>query len=104
MMQNQNSIPSNFNLDEFSKNSEEFYNKIKSDLEVKYKGKYAAIDFESKKYWIGETASDALSKAKTEFPLKLFYLVQVGSTTTFTVQSMMGRTALNKSYGTKWAY
>jgi|GEM_PF-1719763 len=103
-MPEENTTSSSFNLDDFSKKAEAFYNEIKTELEGRYRGKYAAIDFESKKFWIGDTASDALSKAKTEFSSKLFYLVQVGSPATFTVQSMIKRTGLlSKSYDTQWA-
>ena len=77
-----------FKIEEFSKKSEEFYTQIKIELEAKFKGKYAALDFELKKYWIGETATDAITSAKSEFPDKLFYLVQVGSPAPFSIQSI----------------
>jgi len=87
-----------FNLEEFSKQSEKFYDQIKAKLEVDFKGKYAALDFESKEYWIGEIPSDALSKAKEKYPDKLFYLIQVGSPTTFSIQSMSSKVFLRKKY------
>ncbi len=96
--------PSSLNLDEFSKKSEAFYKEIKSELEAQFKGKYAAIDFESKKYWIAETVSDSLRKAKEEFPTKLFYVIQVGSSATFTVQSLKRGALSGKFYGSKWTY
>ena len=80
-----------FNIKEFSKKSEEFYSQVKSELEAKYKGKYVALDFESKQYWLGETATDALTTAKKAFPdnpNKLFYLLQIGSPATFGIQSI----------------
>ncbi|MBI3575393.1 MAG: hypothetical protein HY083_07060 [Gammaproteobacteria bacterium] len=102
---NQSTNTSSFNLDEFSKKSEAFYNGIKTELEAQYKGKFAAIDFESKKFWIGDTVSDALQNAKAEFPTKLFYLIQVGSTATFTVQSITKKGAFSsKSYGPQRLY
>lgn len=105
MIDNQAKNSASFNLDEFSKKAEAFYKKIKNELEAEYRGKYAAIDFESEKFWIGDTASDALSKAKVEFPSKLFYLVQVGSPATFTVQSMIKKSGLlSKIYDPQWIY
>lgn len=74
------------NLEEFSKKSQEYYSQIKAELEAKYKGKYMALDFELKKYWLGETATDALSKAKADYPEKLFYLLQIGFPTTFSIE------------------
>lgn len=76
-----------FNLEEFSKKSEEFYRKINAELEQKAKGKFIALDFEIEKYWLGETASDALKAAKDAHPGKLFYLIQIGYPSTFTIQS-----------------
>ena len=49
-----------FDISEFSKKGEAFYETIKDELESKYLNKFAAIDFETKQYWIGESASDAL--------------------------------------------
>ena len=80
-----------FNIKDFSQKSEDFYSQIKSELEVKHKGKYVALDFESKRYWLGETATDALTTAKKAFPdnpNKLFYLLQIGSPATFGIQSI----------------
>ncbi len=89
-----------FNIDEFSKQSETYYNEIKSDLEAKHAGKYVAINFEVKQFWIGDTASEALTEAKKAFPEKLFYLVQVGAPATFSIQSMVkGKGLLRKAYG-----
>ena len=87
-MSDKNNQDHRFSVEEFSKKSEEFYSQIKAELEAKFKGKYAALDFEMKKYWIGETATDALTKAKSEFPDKLFYFIQVGSPAPFSIQSI----------------
>lgn len=105
MTEDKNKITSGFNLDEFSKKSEEFCNKIKSELEKRSRGKYAALDFETEKYWIGETVSDALRIAKEEFPNKLFYLIQIGSPSTFTIQSNIPMSVRRKkSYDISWTY
>jgi len=101
---NDQPTPQTFNLDEFSKQSEAYYAKIKLELEEKYKGKYAALDFQNEKFWIGETASEALSKAKAEFPDRLFYLIQVGSSSAFSIQSLHPSSLVRKYYGLKRAY
>jgi len=76
------------NVEDFSRKSLEFYDKIKAKLEAESLNKYVALDYETSKYWLGETASEALTKAKEEFPQKIFYLIQVGSLTTFSIQSV----------------
>lgn len=95
--------PQTFNLDEFSKQSEAYYTRIKSGLEEKHKGKYIALDFRNEKFWIGETASEALSKAKAEFSDRLFYLIQVGFSSAFSIQSLRPSGLVRKYYGIKWA-
>ncbi len=94
------------NVEDFSKKSQEFYNNIKTKLEAESLNKYVAIDYETSKYWLGETASDALIKAKAEFPQKIFYLIQVGSPTTFSVQSVRASDLFGKknSYDFSWAH
>ncbi len=98
--------PAPFNVEEFSKKSIEYYKEIQADLEAQHKGKYAALDYETKKYWIGETLSEAMDNAKKEFPEKLFYAVQVGSPSTFSVQAVRRRGVLYRKSldGSKWIY
>ena len=76
-----------FNPEEFGKRGQEYYQKIRVSLEKEVWGEYAALDFEAEKYWVGETATEALTKAKKDSPDKLFYLVQVGFPTAFRIQS-----------------
>lgn len=94
------------NIEDFSRKSQEFYNGIKAKLEAESLNKYVALDYQTSKYWLGDTASDALGKAKAEFPKKIFYLIQVGSPTSFSVQSITSDAALEKRgiYGFSWAY
>jgi len=85
-----------FNIEEFSKKSEDFYNEIRDKLETNYKDKYIALDFETKEYWFGDIPSDALLKAKKKYPDKIFYLIQVGSPTAFSIQSISSVSFLKK--------
>lgn len=102
-MEQNNQQPKQFNIEEFTRKSKEYYNKIKPKLESEYKGKYVALDFETENYWIGETATEALTEAKKAFPNKLFYLVQISSPATFSIQSKVIRSILNQnSYGFNW--
>lgn len=94
------------NLENFSKKSLEFYKTIKEKLEKETMSKYVAVDYETSTYWLGETASDALSKAKEQFPNKIFYLLQVGSPTTFSIQSITSSDLFGERsmYGLNWAH
>ena len=75
-------------IEKFSKTAQAYYELIKDNLENDEKGKYVALDFETESYWIGETASMAIKKAKRKYPNKLFYLLQIGSPATFSIQTM----------------
>lgn len=105
-MDNPNPQQSPINLEDFSKKSLEYYEKIKEKLEKEAMSKYVAVDYETSNYWLGETASDALSKAKTQFPNKVFYLLQVGSPTTFSIQSITSSDLFGKRsmYSFNWAH
>lgn len=103
-MNNENNQEKNFSLEDFSRKSEAYYKEIKNDLETKHKGKYVALDFESKQYWIGDTATDALTRAKEKFPNKLFYLLQVGSPAPFSIQSVTIRPHLRRKNDFAWSH
>lgn len=94
------------NLEDFSKKSLEYYEQVKKKLENEAMSKFVALDYETRQYWLGETASESLTKAKEQFPNKLFYLLQVGSPSTFSVQSFASADLVKKGkdYGFTWAH
>jgi len=85
-------------LQEISRKGQEIYEEIKEELEAKYKGKFAAIEIESKQYVIGDTPLNALDKAGKKFPEKLFHLIRIGFPGLYTVS----RTAKKEKHG--WLY
>lgn len=92
------------NMPEFIKQSEAYYKEIKDTLETTNKGQYAALDFQGKQYWIGSSASEALTLAKAAFPNKLFYLIQVGSSSAFSIQSVSRGDDFDISHEYNWSY
>jgi len=54
------------------------YEKIKPKYEPGYNGKFLAIEVYSEKEYLGSTSAEALEKARTENPGKLFYVVKIG--------------------------
>ncbi|MBF0571369.1 MAG: hypothetical protein HQL12_05805 [Candidatus Omnitrophica bacterium] len=104
-MTNDNNQENRFSLDEFSRQSEAYYSQIKKELESKYKGKYVAVDFVSKKYWLGETATEALTQAKAQSsPDRLFYLLQIGYPSSFSIQSITSRPYSHPKYDFAWSH
>lgn len=85
-------------LEEITKKGQAIYEtKLKNELERENLGKFVSIDVETQKYFIGDSIEDALQKAKTEFPNKIFYTARIGYTGVFNLSSLR-----KKSYGFDW--
>jgi len=54
-----------------------YHNKIMKTRPLA-KGKFAAIDIESKDYFIGDTLTEAYQKAKKKYPSHKFHFVRIG--------------------------
>ncbi len=69
---------------EITQKGEQIYKeKLKPDFEIKYPGKYVAIEVKSGKYFMDDYLIDALQKARKKFPNEVFYSVRVGSPTIY---------------------
>lgn len=67
-------------LSEFAQKGEEIYkSRILPEIsEEKLKGKFVAIEVESGQYFIDDLDIKALTRAKREFPEKVFYVKRIG--------------------------
>ena len=65
-------------FEKVAKRGAAIYNEIKSTYERKNKGKYLAIEPDTKHTYLGKTGVEALGKARAAHEDKLFYLVKVG--------------------------
>lgn len=63
---------------ELSEKGEEIYKRLKDQLEPLYKGKIMAIEINSGDYFIGDTLSEACTKAKQKYPDKIFHFIRIG--------------------------
>ena len=63
------------------------YDQIKVNYDPKERGKFLAIDIESKKAYLGNTSAEALELARQNHPNKVFYVVKIG----FDVAETMAR-------------
>jgi len=54
------------------------YGQIKVNYDPKERGKFLAIDIESKKVYLGNTSAEALELARQSHPNKVFYVVKIG--------------------------
>ncbi|MGA2910500.1 MAG: hypothetical protein ABSE04_01725 [Candidatus Microgenomates bacterium] len=77
---NDNNPSPNLSPDELTRKGEEIYlNDLKDKLEQTNRGEYVVIEVDSGKYFIDKDVTVALEKAKTEYPQKLFFIVQIGT-------------------------
>lgn len=67
------------------------YDQIKVNYDPKEKGKFLAIDIDSKKVYLGNTSAEALELARQNHPNKVFYIVKIG----FDVAETMAKTLSN---------
>jgi len=63
------------------------YDQIKVDYDPKERGKFLAIDIDSKKAYLGNTSAEALELARQNHPDKVFYVIKIG----FDVAETMAR-------------
>lgn len=67
------------------------YEQIKVNYDPKEKGKFLAIDIDSKKAYLGNTSAEALESARQNHPNKVFYVVKIG----FDVAETMAKSFTN---------
>jgi hypothetical protein len=54
------------------------YKDIKAQYDPKEKGKFLAIDIDTKKAYLADTSADAVVAARKDNPEKIFYVVKIG--------------------------
>ena len=54
------------------------YEKIKDKYEPKKNGKFLAIDIDTEEIFFAEDSAEAVDKARTKYPNKVFYVVRIG--------------------------
>ncbi len=66
-------------MSELAEKSKAFYErKLKNLLEPAEKGKFVAIEPDTKSYFVDKDGTKALLKARDAFPDKLFFLMRIG--------------------------
>jgi hypothetical protein len=54
------------------------YQQLQEELEKEYPGRFVAIEVESGDYFIGETLTEADTKAREKYPGRVFYVARIG--------------------------
>jgi len=74
-------------IQKIAENGAKIYEQIKVNYDPKERGKFLAIDIDSKRAYLGNTSAEALESAKQKHPNKVFYVVKIG----FDVAETMAR-------------
>jgi len=66
-------------MSELAEKSKAFYEReLRELLEATEKGKFVAIEPDTKSYFVDKDGTKALLKARDAFPDKLFFLIRIG--------------------------
>jgi len=67
-----------YGLDELAEKGEGVYERIRKDVEEKYRGMFIAIDADTGDYSIAQSALEAVGKAREKHPESVFYVKRIG--------------------------
>ena len=69
------------------------YESIKADYDPKEKGRFLAIDIDTKQTYLADTSADAVAAARKNHPDRVFYVVKIG----FDAAETMAQSFLNSN-------
>lgn len=91
-MANDEELIKKADIQKIAEEGKKIYEQIKVDYDPKEKGKFLAIDTDSKKVYLGNTSAEALELARRNHPNKVFYVVKIG----FDTVEAMARSFIDK--------
>ena len=65
-------------MERIAKEGDKIYQSLKADYLPEEKGKYLAIEIDSKKVYLAPTSLAAVESTKKQHPNKVFYIVKIG--------------------------
>ena len=75
-------------IEDIAKRGTAIYESVKGTYGPEHKGKFLAIDVESKDVYLADTSSEAVESAKKAHPNNVFYVVRVGFSFTEALANM----------------
>jgi len=75
---NNDNLIKNADIQKIAEEGAKIYAQVKVNYDPKEKGKFLAIDIESKKAYLGNTSAEALELARSKHPNNIFYVVKIG--------------------------
>lgn len=77
-MDNNEDLIKKTDIQKIAEDGAKIYAQIKINYDPKEKGKFLAIEIDSKNVYLGNTSAEALELARQNHPNKVFYVVKIG--------------------------
>lgn len=91
-MNNGEELIKQVNIQKIAEEGAKIYDQIKVQYDPQERGKFLAIDIDSKDAYLGTSSADALALARQQHSNKVFYVVKIG----FDVAETMARSFEHK--------
>ncbi|MFH1252761.1 MAG: hypothetical protein V1664_00285 [Candidatus Uhrbacteria bacterium] len=78
MSDNNEELLKKTDIQKIAEEGSRIYEQIKVNYDPKEKGKFLAIEIESKNVYLGNTSAETLELARQNQPNKIFYVVKIG--------------------------
>lgn len=92
-MSNNEDLIRKVDIEKIAQEGEKIYGELKEQYDSGEKGKFLAIEIDSKDVYLGATSAEALEIARQHHPGKVFYVVKIG----FEVAETMAKSLLHSS-------
>ncbi|MEK9153037.1 MAG: hypothetical protein AAB723_00370 [Patescibacteria group bacterium] len=77
-MDNSEELIKKADIQKIAEEGAKIYEQIKVNYDPKERGKFLAIDIDSRKEYLGDTSAEALVLARQNHPNNVFYVVKIG--------------------------
>ncbi len=77
-MDNNEELIKKTDIQKIAEEGAKIYAQVKVNYDPKERGKFLAVEIESKNVYLGNTSAEALESARQNHPNKLFYVVKIG--------------------------
>lgn len=88
MNNNNDELIKKADIQKIAEEGAKIYERVKVNYGPEKRGKFLAIDIESKDTFIGNTSSEAVELARKAHPNKIFYVVKIGFSVAETLASL----------------
>lgn len=89
---NNNDLIKKADIQHIAEEGAKVYEQIKVNYDPKERGKFLAIEIETKQTYLGNTSAEALELARQKHPHKVFFVVKIGfDVAETTAQSFIGK-------------